>query len=200
VNRGAKTIYFDLRDQPSLFPTHVFESDFWAHLGRAVATYGFLEFVLGRYVFALTATTSLPEGDLSGLVDQWLKTLKGCLADPLGGLIPRFEKALREHDSSGTDDELMLVSLLKDAKKLRDALCHASWTMADDDGRALPWFINNQLEQLETPIDAEFLTKTQKHVAELACAIVTTVTVRGIQFPGTSGRGKPIGQATSVDQ
>ncbi len=46
---------------PPLFPTHRHDPAFWCSLGRAVATFGFLEEMLKRAVLALKGTVPAPE-------------------------------------------------------------------------------------------------------------------------------------------
>jgi len=48
----------------SLFPTHHQSAEFWESLGRAVATFSFLEEVLGKAIFALTATRKYSEDEI----------------------------------------------------------------------------------------------------------------------------------------
>ena len=42
------------------------------------------------------------------------------------------------------------------------------------------------------PIDVAYLKQMQRYVAELICAVVSSVTDMGWQFPGSSGSGLPI--------
>lgn len=52
INRSI----IDRDNLPGMFPTHRHEPEFWEHLGRAIASFGFLEEVLGKAIFAFTAT------------------------------------------------------------------------------------------------------------------------------------------------
>lgn len=52
--------------------------------------------------------------------------------------------------------------------------------------------MNRQQERFETAIDVSYLRQLQKHVAELVCEVVDTVTHMGLQFPGSGGPGKVI--------
>jgi hypothetical protein len=56
-----KRFVVDIKNLPPLFPTHRHSSMFWESLGRTVATFGFLEEVLGKAIFAFSATTPHPE-------------------------------------------------------------------------------------------------------------------------------------------
>ena len=41
-------------------------------------------------------------------------------------------------------------------------------------------------------MSSDDLAKTQLHVAGLACAVIDSVTGMGFQFPGLSGPGRPL--------
>jgi hypothetical protein len=64
---------------PNKFPTHGHEADFWESLGRAVATFGFLEEILGKAIFAFTATRAYEEDEIDRAYDEWLLKLERAL-------------------------------------------------------------------------------------------------------------------------
>lgn len=189
---GLQGFVIDLRNLPERYPTHRHTADFWEALGRAVATYGFLEEVLGKAIFAFTATREIPEDEIEEEFTKWLPTLQRALSDPLGGLIHSYKAAVLSHQDASIDNFDDLVSDLKTAKTMRDVICHGSWRLPDGQGRAVPFFVDNKNRIFETPIDIAFLNQVQRHVAELACAVVDSVTHMGWQFPGTAGPGNPI--------
>lgn len=49
---------------PALFPTHLHDGSFWEALGRAVATFGFLEEALGKAIFVFTGTRPIGRDQL----------------------------------------------------------------------------------------------------------------------------------------
>jgi hypothetical protein len=73
----ARGYIVDLDSLPPLFPTHLHSPEFWEHLGRTVATFGHLEEVLGKAIFALTATVRYDEAAF----ERWLPTLEHALID-----------------------------------------------------------------------------------------------------------------------
>lgn len=174
------------------FPTHLHPEPFWTALGRAVATFGFLEEALGKAIFAFTATRSYPEDEVGAAYEKWLPTLRRALSDPLGQLIDTYGRAVREHQDATIENLPELLADLRAASTVRNVLCHGSWRAPDERGRSLPLFISRQGGRFDTPIDQAFLGQVQRHVAELACAVVNTVTHMGWQFPGSSGPGEPI--------
>lgn len=181
----------DLDRLPANFPTHRHEAEFWEALGRAVATLGFLEEVLGKAIFAFTATRQIPPDQIEIEYEKWLSILERALVDPLGGLIDSYGSAARKHQNVPTylDD---LLKKLREAAVWRNTICHGSWRTPDEQGRSLPLYVDKKRGVFETPIDIAALKQLHRHVAELACAVVNTVTQMGYQFPGSKGPGKPV--------
>ncbi len=179
----------DINSLPPGFPTHLHSADFWEQFGRTVATFGHLEEVLGKAIFALTATVRYEETEVQGAFERWLPTLERALIDPLGGLIESTGRACRSHPDvtfSNIDD---LLNELRRASAIRNVLCHGSWQSPDAEGRSLPLFVDRQKEVFCTPVDVEYLHQTQRAVVELTCHVINTVTSMGWQFPGTKGPG-----------
>ena len=177
---------------PERYPTHAHTEAFWIELGRAVATFGFLEEMLGKAIFALSATREYAQDDLDAAYEKWLPLLVKAVSDPLGSLIDEYGKVARDHTKPLIENFEDLIEDLKQAKRLRDVICHGSWRMPDQSGRSLPLFVNRKGEIFETPVDAEFLAQLQRNVAELSCLVVNSVTHSGWQFPGSGGPGNPV--------
>ena len=179
---------------PDFFPTHLQDAKFWEELGRVVATFGFLEEILGRAIFAHTATRPYAEEEVDAAYREWLPKLERALYDPLGKLINEYAKAVREHPDVPIQDHDLddLIDKLRIASKNRNMLCHASWGPPDDSGASIPFYVNRKMEIFDKPIDVDFLRQTREDAAELTCIIVNTVTATGWQFPGSAGLGKPL--------
>ncbi len=177
---------------PEMYPTHRHEPVFWEGLGRAVATYGFLEETLGKAIFAFTATKPYSEQEAQAAINGWLHKLQHALSDQLWNLIVSYEKSVREHQNASIENIDNLIEQLKEAAKIRNVICHGSWRTPNSEGASVPFFVNRQQERFDTPIDVAWLAQLQKHVTELICAVINTVTHMGWQFPGGSGPGKVI--------
>ena len=71
INRAGQitaVVYLPTGDSPQ----------FWEQLGRTVATYGFLEEVLGKAIFAFTATRNYePRRNRRGLIKHGFRSLSG---------------------------------------------------------------------------------------------------------------------------
>ena len=128
----------DLKSLPPMFPAHLHSAEFWEHLGRTIATFGHLEEVLGKAIFALTATVRYGEAEIEGAFERWLPTLERALIDPWGGLIESRRKAYRSHPDATFDNLDDLIDELRRASAMRNVLCHGSWRKPDAEGRSLP--------------------------------------------------------------
>jgi hypothetical protein len=107
----------DLDRLSDKFPTHRHEGAFWESLGRAVATFGFLEEVLGKAIFAFSATRPYNESEIEQAYSQWLLKLERALIDPLVNLIDAYAKAAREHPKAAVDNLDALLDNLRKAAK-----------------------------------------------------------------------------------
>lgn len=182
----------DIGKLPAGFPTHRHPKEFWEALGRAIATFGFLEETLGKAIFSFTAMRSYPDDQIDAAYEKWLPTLKRALSDQLGNLIDTFGKSVRDHSGATIENLPELTEDLRAASVVRNVICHGSWGEPDSTGRSVPLFVNRNMEKFQTPIDIAYLDQLQRHTTELACAVINTVTHMGWQFPGSSGPGEPI--------
>lgn len=182
----------DLDGLPDKFPTHRHDAAFWEGLGRSVATFGFLEEILAKAIFAFTATRPYDEAEIQQAYDAWLPKLERTLVDPLGNLIDAYGKAVRDHPDATIANLDHLMSDLRKASEMRNILCHGSWRPPTADEASVPFFVNRKKLVVDTAMNHDFLTQVQRHVAELACAVMNTVTHMGWRFPGSGGPGKAI--------
>lgn len=177
---------------PNKYPTQTHSSSFWESLGRAVATFGFLEETLTKAIFSFTATRPYSATEIQDAYNKWVPLLEKTLSDQLGSLIVSYEKAVKQHPESNVNDFDLLVEDLRKAAKIRNVICHGSWRPPSQNGASIPFFVNKKKEVFETPIDCEFLDQLQRHTSELAAEVVSTVIVMGWQFPGSNGPGNAI--------
>lgn len=177
---------------PVGFPTQAHEPEFWEALGRTVATFGFLEEVLLKAIFAFTATTEYSETEIEEAFSKWISKIERSMSDQLGTLIDTYGKSVRDNSNATIENLDDLLNALRAASKIRNVLCHGSWHMPDSSGASIPFYVNRQKEVFETPIDIAFLKQVQKHVLELACAVIDTVTHMGWQFPSSNGPGEVV--------
>lgn len=177
---------------PDRFPTHRHSPEFWEELGRTVGAFGFLEEVLGKAIFAFTATRRYPEEEVQNEFEAWLPKLGRALTDPLGNLIDVYVKSVKEHPDTTLENLDDLEADLRNASNLRNALCHGSWRAPNKSGKSSLLYVNRKMERFESLVDTDFLRQTQEGVSELACEVINTVTHMGWQFPGGGGPGDRI--------
>ncbi len=179
----------DVNALPAGFPTHRHSAAFWEHLGRTVATYGFLEEILAKAIFSFTTIRRYDPAEVDAEFEKWLPTLEKALTNPLGKLIDQYGKAVRDHPEATVEGLDVLLNHLREAAKLRNVLCHGSWSSPDVNGASLPLFVDQNLNVFDTRVDCAILEQVQRHVAEVSCAVINSVTQMGWQFPGSDGPG-----------
>ena len=135
-----------------------------------VATYGFLEEILGKAIFSFTATRCYEATEIDAAFEKWLPTLERALTNPLGNLIEQYGKAVRKHPDAVVENLDVLLDHLRKSARLRNVLCHGSWPAPDENGASVPLFVDQKLNVFDTPIDCAFLDQVQRHVAEVSCA------------------------------
>jgi hypothetical protein len=189
---GEKGYVIDRDKLDPDFPTQSQTPLLWEELGRTVASFGFLEEMLGKAIYALTGTQEFdPAGDPEAF-NVWIRTLEKALTDQLGGLIIRYEEALSENQRTKGKDYAQHIAELKSAKDIRNALCHGSWGKPDGEGQTVPKFVNRKLEIFETPIGVSFLNQTRSAVRHIICDVLDSVTSVGYQFPGSGSPGEQL--------
>ncbi len=105
-----------------------------------MATYGFLAETLGKANFSFTATKRYEPDEGDAAFAKWLPTLERALTKPLGNLIQQYGKAVRDHPEAVVKGLDALLDHLREAAKLRNVLCHGSWSVPDVNGASLPLF------------------------------------------------------------
>ncbi len=180
----------DLGALPKQFPTHMHEGAFWESLGRAVATFGFLEEILGKAIFMFTATRPYEQQ----AYEKWIPKLKRALKDPLRGRIDAYGKAVRDHGSATIENLDELLTNLREVSEVRNVLCHGSWGLPNSSGASVPFFVDRQERVVDSAMNCQYIDQVQRHTVVLACKVINTVTHRGWQFPGSAGPGKAIGE------
>lgn len=192
TNEKIKRSIVDLDRLPIRFPTHKHEGVFWESLGRAVATFGFLEEILAKAIFAFTATRPYDDSEIKQAYEEWLPKIERVITDPLCNLIDAYGKAVRDHSGATIENLDDLLSDLRKASAIRNILCHGSWRLPNASGASVPFFVNRQKKVVDSAMNHESIDQVQRYAAKLACAVINTVTHMGWQFPGSMIPGRPI--------
>ncbi|GFO73269.1 hypothetical protein BJAS_P3983 [Bathymodiolus japonicus methanotrophic gill symbiont] len=168
---------------PKGYPTHKHQADFWKHLGRTVATFGYLEdaLVKGIYVFEVMTKRDKKVNNEKGFED-WNNKLNKSLCKNMTltfrALVKKYHNLANNNSLINKDDVIKeQLDYLYEAVKFRNMLCHAGWSDPDKEGKSLPIYLNNDFEYLKTPVGTEFLRQTQKHTAELICLVMEISTI-----------------------
>lgn len=177
---------------PSQWPTTLFAAEFWEQLGRTIATFGLLEEVLGKAIFAFTATKTYNEEEAAKVLAKWGQQLEQALTDTLWPLSEVYGKVVREHQDADFKNVSHLVEDIKKASKIRNALCHGSWHKPDPTGKTDLYYFDKNDGKFGTRIDIAWLQEVQAHVVDLICNVINSVTLMGWEFPGGAGPGEPI--------
>lgn len=195
TNEPAVRTIIDRDSLPKRFPTHLHDPEFWEHLGRAIASFGFLEDTLRRAYLVFTGTTLVALEEAEQEVKKWGAKLESIMTMQLWNLAKDFESAVNANPNSSTVNINELVADIKKAAELRNILCHGSWMLPDNEGRSLPRFskkdrATGKIVQFADKIGIEHLSQVQAHVTDLICSVIDTVTHMGYQFPGGAGPGR----------
>lgn len=160
--------------------------EFLQELGMAVSTYGLLERILEKAIAALA-----PQDD------RWLDKVLKAVSDPLGSLINEYEKQLKPDGEWDTElsDEINLPDLIKDLRDalvIRNMLCHSYWIPGTTQGKLKPVFVNRNREVVISEYSSADLREITQCVHDMIRLCMDTVTLKGIQFPGTDLPGEKI--------
>ena len=173
---------------PDNWPTHEAEPAFWEELGRAVATFSFLEDIIPRFLLAFEGSKDGREYTEED-VASWVYSLKRSLSDPLGPLIPKIQQAFEGDGRVPAEAGVEIVGRLKEIKRCRNALCHGAWTDFDESGGVqLRHFVRN--EEGETVLRSEQLSKediaaVRYETASLIRRLAEVAVSIGVQLPGS---------------
>jgi len=170
------------------YPTQKHSADFWEHLGRVVATFGFLEEIMAKAYLAFTGNKKLSfnsDKELEEAYEKWGKELEKVATGQLSFLLKKYKEATK--DLEHKIDINMLYSEVKEANDIRNMLCHASWRAPLQDGKSPLFYARGKGENLETCqqlIDVEYLKQVQESVADITIRVFETVKDQGFDFPG----------------
>lgn len=125
--------------------------DLAAELGQTIASFGHLEDMLKRAIFAMERARldgGIGERDFRG----WLARMDHVATDSLGTLIDRLERTLIRAEHADPD----LIAQLNEVKGWRNLLCHAAWQPTAA-GSWQPVFVNTGGEIFDSTLTVEDL-------------------------------------------
>lgn len=126
---------------------HVLPAALAAELGWTIASFGHLEDMLKRAIFALDRDR-LSGGIRERDFRDWLRRMDHVAADSLGTLIERLGRTMTREGRPDAD----LLAALDEIKGWRNLLCHAAWREEGDGWQ--PVFANTRGEVFDGTLSA----------------------------------------------
>lgn len=137
-----------------------------AELGWTIASFGHLEDMLKRAIFALDRDGlggSIQEGDFR----KWLRRMDHVAADSLGTLIDRLDRTLLRGGRPDND----LIGQLEEIKNWRNLLCHAAWQKDEDGEGWQPIFANTRGELFDRELGTDDLVAIREMTLDAATRV-----------------------------
>ena len=181
---------------PDDWPTNRGSRAFWEQLGRTVATFSYLEDMMARAWFGLTATRQFEDMEQAeAAFPQWEKALKESLTDSLRSLTDKLKRAF--NDDERVPDEVVgaFLARLDELRVWRNALCHGTWQdFREDDTVGLRYFRRADAgpEGLEDRLSVESLCAIRTATVDLTADLVDILSAAGVRFPGTALPGAAV--------
>ena len=165
---------------------HTLPQDFAAALGQCVASFGWLEEVLKRTIYALDRAR-LADDLRPAEMQNWVERMGQLADDSMGTLIEQLDAAMRRHP--GLRDRDQITEALGRAKLQRNLLCHASWRPTGDAGRWHPAFVGSRGEVQDAPLSLAELASIQAATLDLGGRVLAIMRATGImgRWPGDDG-------------
>lgn len=183
----------DISTIPEYFPTNNCSPEFWEALGRTIASFGFLEEILGKAIFALTAIHKY-ETEIAAekAYAEWPTKLKMAITSPLANLVDIYEKELKKQKDPKIANPRFLIAHIKKLVKIRNAICHGSWQIPDNLGNVKLRFRYKDFSPFKETLNIERLYIIQDEIASISISVINSITMTGWNFPGVHGPGKDI--------
>ena len=169
---------------------------FWQELGKTVAAFGYLEYILASTCYALLATgeraVTLLEANDHEAMRQWTERLLHSQTDSMHRLTLELSRVL---DETGLVPRALredLVARLDELRPWRNALCHGAWLSVAEDGSARLEHIY-RYEGLpagfERNIDVKRLSDIRARTVDVTIRIAEAASVAGPAYTHMGGTG-----------
>ncbi len=149
-----------------------------AELGQCVASFGWLEEIIKRTIYALDharLADDLTEEELQA----WLTRMGGIADDSMGTLTEQLGAAMRRHP--GLRDRSKITDRLGEIRLYRNLLCHASWRPTEDKARWHPAFVGAHGEVRREPLGLDDLRRIRAAPVETGARVLRVMRATGEQ-------------------
>ncbi|MBD9525341.1 hypothetical protein [Paracoccus sp. PAR01] len=156
---------------------HPLPADFAAGLGQCVASFGWLEEIIKRTIFALDKAR-LADDLTHKQLQSWMVRMGHLADDSMGTLIDQLDAAMRRHP--GLHDRDRITDRLNRIKHQRNLLCHASWRPTENPGRWHPAFVSTKGEVYQPDLSLEDLTRIREETMRIGAEVLRVMRATGI--------------------
>ncbi|WP_347266776.1 hypothetical protein [Paracoccus sp. (in: a-proteobacteria)] len=162
---------------------YMLPAEFAQALGQAVASFGWLEEIIKRTIYALDRAR-LAEDLTHEELQTWLTHMENIADDSMGTLIEQLDAAMRRHP--GLRERNRITDRLNEIKQQRNLLCHASWRPTEEKGRWHPAFVNTRGEVFDHSFAVEDLEAAREATIEIGRRVLRVMRATGVQgeWPG----------------
>lgn len=152
--------------------------DFAAALGQCVASFGWLEEVIKRAIYALDRAR-LADDLTPEELQAWLTRIGGIADDSMGTLIEQLDAAMRRHP--GLRDRNQITDRLGEIRLYRNLLCHASWRPTDRKTHWHPAFVSAKGEVHDTAMTRADLDAIAQATLEAGTRVTAIMQATGVE-------------------
>lgn len=151
-------------------------ADFAAGLGQCVASFGWLEEIIKRAIYALDRAR-LADDLTPEELQAWLTRMGSLADDSLGTLIEQLDAAMRRHP--GLRDRNRITDRLGEIRLYRNLLCHASWRPTERKTHWHPAFVSARGEVQPVPMALEDLERIRAQTVETGGRVLRVMRATG---------------------
>ena len=151
--------------------------DFAAQIGHAVSGFGFLEEALKRAIFAMSRSGLGNSPDDRALA-KWLERMEDVADDSLGTLIEQF---IKQMGPAASHETATLETDLRNIRRSRNLLCHASWRPTGKPGQWHPSFLNTKGATFAEDLSAGDIAAIHADTLAVAAKVVAIMRATGIE-------------------
>ena len=178
------------------WPTHKGTSDFWEELGRAVATFAWLEFAMRRTFIALTwSQRCASETEALAILPDAEKQSVASVTDTFHWLTKKIEGVFDVDSRVSLEGGQWIVNSLREIGNYRNALCHGAWIRFGEDGSGQLLYVRKTGKREYEPYRQSFssaqIRDIRNHSTEVARRLLDIEMSTGFEFTSRTSLEEP---------